>query len=434
MPQAQIGFLPHQRRAYYATQKYKITAMTCGTGAGKTWFGADCTNLKAINTPKKPYEQLIYAIAPTFPMWDRTIRIQLNRSLMQMGLIEGVHYERNKTKRTITFKHNNVTIYGVAANVPESMQGGHVVFIWGDECGIYSNESNFVILQRAAQKKAPILFTSTPYRWNWYRDMVWEHDQAKAKGIKTDVYAFSVPSIANPHFPKDEFEKARLTWPDWRFQMYFMGEFTRPMGLIYSCLFDKNSTVWVDDFDVSKKKGWGKYAGLDFGSVHPTAMTWFVEDPKTEISYLHKEYKQGGIDLNILAGVMKSMDRRYRYYADPSGKFNIDGLTNPPYGLDVVKAANDVIPGIDTVIKMANEGKLKIFNSCTELRKEITQYAWQLDKNDQPMEKPIKIFDDLVDSMRYPLYTRVAEPRVAPVYNISDMGREELYKGFEGIV
>jgi hypothetical protein len=71
---------------------------------------------------------------------------------------------------------------------------------------------------------------TTLYNLGWIKSEIYD---AWVRGDKDiDVIQFS--SVQNPAFPKQEFERARSKMQDWRFDMFYRGQFAKPAGLIYS--------------------------------------------------------------------------------------------------------------------------------------------------------------------------------------------------------
>ncbi len=87
------------------------------------------------------------------------------------------------------------------------------------------------------------------------------------------VIGFS--SLANPAFPRSEYERARRELPRNRFDLFYRGIFTTPPGLIYDCFDTTRHTC--PPFVIPEH--WPRYLGLDFGSVN-TAGIFLAEELK----------------------------------------------------------------------------------------------------------------------------------------------------------
>ena len=55
--------------------------------------------------------------------------------------------------------------------------------------------------------------------------------------------------------------------------------------------------------------------------------------------------------------------------------------------------------------------QLYITKNSINLLKEIKSYKWKTDKDGRVMEEPVKFRDDLMDAMRYAIYTKLSKPQ-----------------------
>ena len=81
-------------------------------------------------------------------------------------------------------------------------------------------------------------------------------------------------------------------------------------------------------------------------------------------------------------------------------------------GLKALNANKEVISGIEQVASRFKTDLLFICDDCVRFREEITMYAW----NERTGE-PIKQFDDVLDTIRYAIYTHYDDRRKAKVYS-----------------
>ncbi|MGW0136251.1 PBSX family phage terminase large subunit [Streptomyces sp. NPDC003299] len=71
-----------------------------------------------------------------------------------------------------------------------------------------------------------------------------------------------------------------------------------------------------------------------------------------------------------------------------------------------IKLANkDVMPGINWMASLLQQGVLKIHRSCTGLIEEISSYVWDPKATEQGEDAPIKRDDHSIDAARYVLFT-----------------------------
>lgn len=76
-----------------------------------------------------------------------------------------------------------------------------------------------------------------------------------------------------------------------------------------------------------------------------------------------------------------------------------DGVRN------VQNAENDVAYGISTVASLLTSGKLKVSSRCRHLIMEFPSYVWDDKASERGEDKPVKVADHVLDSLRYSVST-----------------------------
>ncbi|NPB03707.1 MAG: hypothetical protein GXO39_04760 [Thermotogae bacterium] len=386
MKEIRLKLLPYQRRVFQSQKP--IIAFVGGTGTGKTWLAARWIVLKAL---EHGGEHL--AISPSLKLMRRTLWKEIKKVLKEWG----IDYEKNEQDMIISLPCGR--IYGVPADNPERMEGVHAKSAVFDEAGQVDKRSVFeTAFRRLRYHRGQLLITTTPYRWNWLKEL---YDKALAGDPQIELV--TARTIENPYYPKDEIERARREMPEWRFRMFYEGVFTKPLGLIYP------DYELVEPFEIPES--WLRIRGLDFGYNHPTAVIWLARSPEG-VWYAYRELKKSELTLDDLYNILK--EENIPTYADPEMKQGLETLR--ARGLDVRPAKKDVLAGISFVQGLFKQKKLKIFSSLNKTIDELSSYSWKLDANDQPLDEPVKENDDLVDALRYALFTAEGFRATAPAY------------------
>lgn len=68
---------------------------------------------------------------------------------------------------------------------------------------------------------------------------------------------------------------------------------------------------------------------------------------------------------------------------------------------NTMQANNDVLYGIRVMASMLAAGALKVSDQCPALIKEMPGYAWDSKESEKGIDKPIKVADHNIDSLRY---------------------------------
>lgn len=373
-PQSGLDYLPHPGQVQAFDSTAQTTAVIAGTQSGKTSFGPAwlCREMMI----QGPGDYLV--VTPTYPLLELKALPEF-RNLFERKLKLG-KYISNPIRKFVINGGDYTVYFGHASN-PESLESATVKAAWLDEAGqkTFKRESKEAINRRMVlargQGAGRELITTTPYSWNWLKTEVWD------KRDDPRIQCISFKSIMNPVFPLDEYEHARETLPNWRFQMFYNGIFTRPEGLIYDSFDDDNL---VDPFAIPDN--WPRYMGFDFGGAN-TAVVFLAKDPNDGTLYVYQEY---------LAGNRTAAEHK-RYVLEGftglpvavGGSWSEDQWRNEFYsvGLPIQPPPiKDVEVGIDRVYGATARNKLKVFRQLSGLRGEFMEYSRKLDENDQPTE------------------------------------------------
>ena len=91
-------------------------------------------------------------------------------------------------------------------------------------------------------------------------------------------------------------------------------------------------------------------------------------------------------------------------YVDPSASSLILQMRRDKV-LNVLKASNDVIPGIQTVSTLFQSEKLFISDKCTNLRRSLSNYMWDPKAAERGVDQVVKENDHESDALRYVLHS-----------------------------
>lgn len=287
-----------------------------------------------------------------------------------------------------------------SADSDSGLESATALAAWLDEAGLVrSAEPWDAVRSRLSLSMGRVLITTTLYDFGWIKKTLYEPWEA-ARRNHPDIDVVSFDSIANPSFPRAEYEERQTSMPLWKFNMRYRGQYTRPAGMIYDC-FDPLLHV-CRPFAIDPS--WRVYLGLDFGGVN-TAGVFLAEEPGGKF-YLFREYHAGSrtarqhrdalapaivgnTPLPNCIGGSKS-EGQWR------DEFAAAGL---PVGEPLVK---DVEVGINRVYSLFQRDKIRIFSSCSGVIDELNNYSRTTDENGNPTEtiENKEIYHKL-DALRY---------------------------------
>lgn len=373
-----------------------------GTQSGKTSFGPIWLHREICIRGAGDY----LAVAPTYPLMKKKMLPEFLR-YFEETLRLGTYNKADKI--FVVSEAGEISLFGKKqdeptkiyfgyATDPDSLESATAKGAWLDECGQkkFKLPSFDAIMRRLSLNIGRVLMTTTPYYLGWLKRQFYDLRNT-AKAAIESVAVIRFPSIANPSFPKEEYERAKRVLPEWKFNMFYRALFTRPVGMIYDCF--KEAVHKVAAFEVPSE--WRRFVGVDFGGVN-TAAVKIAQDPRSGNYYAYTEYHKGEETSKTHAQNIRGNDGRLSAYggAPSEGQWRREMRSG---GLNVQRPPiHEVEVGIDRVYSLLKEQKLFIFDSCNELLDEFASYSRVLNEDGRPTEK-IENKNDyhLLDALRY---------------------------------
>lgn len=166
------------------------------------------------------------------------------------------------------------------------------------------------------------------------------------------------------------------------------------------------------------------YAGMDFGWQHPGAIVLLGDDADGN-TYLLREWasQHRSIDdwIHIILHVIQPTTGPLTVYCDSARPDLIDEMQNA--GIDARNAHKDVIGGISTIATMFKTRHLYIVrDAVTRFDEEIDTYIWA-----DGQDAPVKQNDDVMDALRYGIYSEKIERAEAMTANTDNILRGGLF-------
>jgi hypothetical protein len=397
-----LHFHAGQKRAWASEKRF--VCVLAGTQGGKTSFGPHWLYREIVR--RGPGDYMV--VTPTFPLLEMKALpefLRLFQQQLQLGryvsspvrkfTFSGPGGKRTFGRQYDAKKQLTQVFFGYAAD-PESLESATARAAWLDEAGQkkFKLASWQAILRRLSLAEGRVLITTTPYSLGWLKQELWDKWKAGAKDI--DVVRFE--SIANPAFPRTEFERARANLPAWKFDLFYRALFTRPAGLIYDAFDD--ATHVVPRFTLPTS--WPRFLGLDFGGVN-TAGMFYAQEPGTGRLYAYREYLAGGRTAEDHA---KELLKGEPMVPQCVGGSKSEGQWRREFqkgGLPVRSPSiTEVEVGIDRVYGWHKRNQLFVFSDLAQYLEQKQTYSRVLDESDQPTEAiEDKETYHLLDAERY---------------------------------
>lgn len=181
-------------------------------------------------------------------------------------------------------------------------------------------------------------------------------------------------------------------------------------GVVFPILEDK---IVTPPFSIPDH--WHRVIGIDLGFDHPNAIACVAWNNESDTYYLYDEYSEKGETLPMHANAIRGKGGDRIPVIVPHDAFKHDGATSGrkfvdlfrDYGLNIVMqpfsnppgpdgkhGGNSVEYGVNWMLKAMEEGRLKIFSTCTKFLQETKIYHRKdgkiVDRN-----------DDMISALRY---------------------------------
>ena len=385
---------PHKGQARVLRSRARFVAMLAGTQGGKTSMSPLLIHREMRRRGPGDY----LAVTSTVPL----LKLKMLPEFLTL-FVHTLHLGTWRASDKVIECHDGSRIiFGSAAN-PESLESATAKGAVLDECGQdqFRLQAWEAILRRLSLHQGRAFLGTTLYNLGWLKQEI--YDRWRDGDPNYEVVQFR--SIDNPAFPQAEFERARATMPDWKFRMMYLGEYSRPAGMIYEDYRDEyreRGGHLVQPFALPPS--WPRYVGIDFGAVN-TATVWLAHDPAADVYYLYRESLEGNkttpehakTQLQAAAGVnVISWHGGAKSEVQPRLDWRAAGIRvlEPPIP--------DVEAGIDRVTALFKGLRLFVFDNCRGVRDELGTYSREVDETGQTLEK-IKDKETFhrLDALRY---------------------------------
>lgn len=225
-----------------------------------------------------------------------------------------------------------------------------------------------------------------------------DKDGQRLKNGQLNIKAFNFTLYDNTFLNKEYVESIEASTPSGMFyDRDILGTWVASEGVVYQD-FNKDRHYIKNINKIEMKK---YFCGVDFGWEHYGSIVVVGKDLNDNY-YLIKEYAYQHKDIEEWIDIAKDIKFRYgniNFYCDHARPDYIDKLRRS--GIRAINANKEVLEGISMIAKLFKTNKLFILkDNVVRFKDEIYNYVWQKGKDD-----PVKQFDDVLDSLRYAIYS-----------------------------
>lgn len=309
----------------------------------------------------------------------------------------------NRYQLDIKFdKHNSFTLFGV--KVVQAFTGtiGGLGGIRGMTAfGAYVNEASLAnekvfkeIISRCSGEGARIVFDTNPDNpEHWLKK---EYIDSKSENIISYHFELDDNTFLSPRY----IQNIKESTPSGMFyDRDIRGLWVTGEGVVYSD-FDSNKH-FINDVDNIEFETY--IAGVDWGYSHFGSIVVFGID-KLNNWYLLEEHAKQFKEIDYWADVALDIKARYgniNFYCDSARPEHVERFRRER--IRAINADKSVLSGIEEVARLIKLGRFFVLSDKVKVfKKEIYNYVW-----DEKTGNPVKENDDVMDSMRYAIYSHM---------------------------
>jgi PBSX family phage terminase large subunit len=382
-------FTPHKHQQQVLDSNAEQILVVAGHRAGKSCVGAIWLIQQIAEDIKQGIKADYLVLGPTYRILTQsTLKTLFTYWPKGLGSYK-------KQESLIQLKSGGV-VWIRSADKPDAVEGMKAKAAWMDEAALCNETTYDKVCQRLVQSKGEphgrLLMTTTPYgspsSWMNLR-LIEQHD-------KLPYLFFTNFSMAdNPYIDRMVYDRAKATLNETIFQRDFEGRFVKIEGLVYP-EFDRIDHV-VEPF--VPPEHWPKWAGLDYGWTDPTAILGITFDPEGKEFYIYKEFYKNRQLAQVIGNFLKQEMFTYTIY-DPAAVAVMNEVRTITK-LRTEPADNDIDVGIQRITKLLKEKRIKVFDTCENLIRELEGYCYEKAPANGRTPKPAHDCSHSPDALRY---------------------------------
>lgn len=226
-----------------------------------------------------------------------------------------------------------------------------------------------------------------------------DHDGQRLNNGRLNIRAFHFSLFDNDTLDSEYVESIVKATPSGMFtDRDIYGRWVAAEGVVYRD-FDRSKHLVAPE-QLKQISMTSYFAGVDWGYEHYGAIVVVGQDDEGN-SYLVEEYAAQHEEIDYWVDIAKGIKTRYGnilFYCDSARPEHVNRFRRE--GLRARNADKAVLSGIEVIARGFKQDKLFIVDTAKRFKEEAYMYVW----NDKTGE-PVKQFDDVLDALRYALYT-----------------------------
>ncbi len=323
--------------------------------------------------------------------------------LNDMELILGKELRLDKSNAVEIFGNRVYCFDGATADSWKKARGF-------TSAGAFLNEAtalhdSFVkeVISRCSYKGAVVMMDTNPENpMHTVKTDYIDKDGQMLKSGRLNIRSFHFSLFDNNFLDPEYVESIVASTPSGMFtDRDIHGYWVAPEGVIYKDFNKDIHYISLEELE-NRRVNFKKYfAGVDWGYEHPGSIVVIGQDDQGYF-YLLEEHAKRHEEIDYWVKVAKGVKERYgniNFYCDSARPEHVQRFRREK--LRALNADKAIVSGIEEVARLLKRNELFIVKDKVELfKKEIFMYVWNPKTGD-----PVKEWDDVLDALRYALYS-----------------------------
>lgn len=226
-----------------------------------------------------------------------------------------------------------------------------------------------------------------------------DKDGQRLKNGRLNIKAFHFTLFDNDTLDPEYVESIVMSTPSGMYtDRDIYGRWVAAEGVVYK---DFNKDIhFISRAEAQSKNFVSFFCGVDWGYEHYGVIVLIGRDDEDNY-YLLEEYAEQHQEIDYWVDVAKDIKARYgniTFYCDSARPEHVQRFKREQ--LQARYADKAVLSGIEVVAKGFKQNRLYIVDDAKRFKSEIYMYVW-----DPKTGEPVKQLDDVLDALRYALYT-----------------------------
>jgi phage terminase large subunit len=349
----------------------KVVIHRGGTGSGKT---EDTMLWLLFQVALKQEGKIITIVSESRPHLDiGAIRI-MKKHLKKSGWWDERDFNTSSARYTNPATGSIMEFF--SADRIDKALGARRDYLYGNEINSLKKE----VWDELARRSEFIIGDFNPTSHFWLEDWIENYDHVNV--IRTNY-------THNPFLP--DYEKQRIEKRANRDENFKRIHVDCEYGVYEGVVF--NNWQQVDSFPDGDY-----FCGLDFGYTNDPSGLLRMKLIDNDLYLDELLYKTGYTNPDLAKFILQNTNKYTEIYADSAEPKSIDEIFS--FGVNIhpaKKGADSINQGID-ILQRYN---LKVTKRSVNLIKELRNYTWMTDKNGNTLNKPVDMFNHLIDPARY---------------------------------